>query len=132
MEEEKQTTEVRESNVVQDGEAVQRKTATRTTATSGVVVLQRVIWYITGVIVALLALRVVLQLLGANDESGFVSFIYSVSGLFAAPFFGVFSYEPAYGQSTLEASSLVAIAVYLLVGWGLAKLVTITRPHEEI
>lgn len=132
MEEEKQTTEVRESNVVQDGEAVQRKTATRTTATSGVVVLQRVIWYITGVIVALLALRVVLQLLGANDESGFVSFIYSVSGLFAAPFFGVFSYEPAYGQSTLEVSSLVAIAVYLLVGWGLAKLVTITRPHEEI
>jgi len=132
MEEEKQTTEVRETNTSSGGTDVHRRTVTQQTPTSGVVIFQRVVWYLTGAIIVLLLMRVALQLLGANDSAGFVSFVYSLSGMFAAPFFGIFSYEPSYGKSYLEVSTIVAIVVYYVVGWGIAKLATITRPREEV
>jgi len=132
MEEEKQTTEVRETNTSNGGTEVHRRTVTQQTPTSGVVIFQRVVWYITGAIIVLLLMRVILQLLGANDSAGFVSFVYSLSGMLAAPFFGIFSYEPSYGKSYLEVSTIVAIIVYYIVGWGIANLATITRPHEEV
>lgn len=96
----------------------------RAPASSGVVA-QRVVWYITGVIVALLALRLILQLLGANEDNGIVSLIYGLSGFFAAPFFGMFNYEPSYGESYFEVNTFVAILIYLLLGWGIAKLFTL-------
>ena len=46
----------------------------------------QVIWYLLGVIEVLLGFRVLLKLLGANVQSGFTSFIYSVSSPFALPF----------------------------------------------
>lgn len=132
MEEEKQTTEVRETNKVDNGEKVHRTSVTQTSPTSGVVIFQRIVWYLTGAIVILLVMRVVLQILGANDSADFVNFIYSLSNIFAAPFYGIFGYQPTYGKSYLEVSTIVAILVYAIVGWGIAKLATITRPHEEI
>lgn len=91
----------------------------------GSVVAARVVWYITGVIIAFLALRLILQLLGANEGNAFVDFVYGVSGFFAAPFFGMFSYEPSYGVSYFEVSTFVAILIYALIGWGLARLFTL-------
>lgn len=132
MQEDKQTTEVRETNKQVGDTNVQRQTVTQQTAASGAVIFQRVIWYIVGIIVALLLLRLVLLMLGANDTADFVGFIYAVSGLFAAPFFGIFNYQPTYGQFTFEMSTVVAIVVYVLVGWGIAKLATLSRPHEEV
>ncbi len=105
---------------------VRRQTVAQRTSVPAGVVAQRVIWYITGFIIALLALRVVLLLFGAN-RVGFVDFVYSFSGIFAAPFAGIFS-TPSYdGKFYLDSASLVAIAVYALVGWGLAKLFTINN-----
>lgn len=112
--------------------AAERQTVRRSSTVSGVVVAQRVVWFFVGLIVAFLALRIVLLLLAANQGSGFVDFVYAVGGMFAAPFFGIFSYTPAYGQSVLEISSLVAIVIYVLVGWGITKLLTLTRPQEEV
>lgn len=132
MEEEKQTTEVREVAGIDNGEAVRRQSVERRAATSGAVVFQRVIWYITGFIVALLLLRIVLQLLGANNDAGFVEFVYGLSNIFASPFYGIFNYQPVYGASYLEVSTVVGVLVYLLVGWGIAKLATLTRPSQEI
>lgn len=85
----------------------------------------RVIYWIAGVIIALLVLRIVLLLLAANPAAPFVNFIYNLSYIFAWPFFGIFNYQPAYGQSVLELSSVVAIIVYALVAVGLAKLFTL-------
>lgn len=130
--EDKQTTEVQQTQEQVNGTNINRETVIKRTPTSGVVVFQRVVWYIAGFIIALLVLRIVLLLLGANESNQFVSFIYSLSSLFAAPFFGIFSYQPSYGISTLEVSSIVAIAIYALVAWGLAKLVTLTRPSDEV
>ena len=111
---------------------VQREVVTERTATPMSIVAQRIVWYIVGVIIALLALRLILQLLGANEGNGFVDFIYGLSGVFAAPFFGMFSYEPSYGVSYFEISTLVAIVIYGLVGWGVAKLFTLGSSRTEV
>jgi len=131
MEEDRQTTEVRNSNERVGNTTVQRQSVEKRVAVSGVVIAQRVVYYIGGFIIALLALRLILQLLGANQGSDFVGFIYGLSAIFVAPFFGIFG-EPTFGASHFETSALVAIIVYALVTVGIAKLITLTRPHEEV
>lgn len=131
MQEDRQTTEVRETNAQVGDTTVQRQSVEKKTAVSGVVIAQRVIYYVGGVIVALLFVRLLLQLLGANEGTGFVDFVYGLSGVFVAPFFGIFG-EPTFGQSQFETSTLVAIIVYGLLTVGIAKLLTLTRPHEEV
>ena len=90
----------------------------------------RILWFITAVIAIILAFRFILILTGANSANGFANFVYAVSHPFAAPFFGLFSYQQVYGVAKFEASTLVAIAVYTLIGYGLTKLVTIRRTHQ--
>ena len=131
MEEDRQTTEVRKSNEQVGNTTVQRQTVAKKTAVSGVVIAQRIIYYVGGVILAFLIVRLILQLLGANQGSDFVGFVYGVSGMFVAPFFGILG-EPTFGQSHFETSTLVAIIVYALLTVGVAKLITVTRPHEEV
>lgn len=130
MDQERQTTEVRETNVQEGATNVQRQTVAQTTQADGRVVASRVVWYIVGFIIVLLVLRLVLLLLGANDNNAFVGFVYALSGVFAWPFYGIFSYQPAYGQSVLEVSSLVAAAVYALIGWGVSKLFTLNSARD--
>ena len=130
MDQERQTTEVRETNVQEGATNVQRRTVAQTTQADGRVVASRVVWYIVGFIIVLLVLRLVLLLLGANDNNAFVGFVYALSGVFAWPFYGIFSYQPAYGQSVLEVSSLVAVAVYALIGWGVSKLFTLNSARD--
>ncbi len=130
MDQERQTTEVRETNVQEGATNVQRQTVAQTTQADGRVVASRVVWYVVGFIVVLLALRMVLLLLGANDNNAFVGFVYALSGVFAGPFYGIFSYQPTYGQSVFEVSSLVAIIVYTLVGWGISKLFTLNSARD--
>ncbi len=88
----------------------------------------RVIWYIAGVLLVLLAFRFILSLLGANTTNGFANFIYSVSHPFVAPFFSLFSYNNIhYGVSRFEVYTLVAMAVYAVIAWGISALVNISR-----
>lgn len=131
MEEDRQVTEVRQTNDQVGNTTVQRESVARTREVSGVVIAQRVVYYIGGVIVALLLVRFVLQLLGANQGADFVGFIYGVSAIFVAPFYGIFG-EPTFGRAQFESSTAVAIVVYTLLTIGIAKLISLTRPHEEI
>jgi len=131
MEEDRQTTEVRQTNEQVGNTTVQRESVAKTTQTSGVVIAQRVIYYIGGFIIALLFVRLLLQLLGASEGSDFVGFIYTVTSLFVAPFVGIFG-EPTFGTSQFETSTFVAIIVYALVTVGIAKLISLTRPREEV
>ena len=129
---EEATREVRTTEEQVGNTTVERQTVSESAAAPSGLVAQRVVWYVVGVILALVAIRVVLLLLGANRENAFVDFIYGLSGVFAAPFYGIFSYEPSYGISTLEISSLVAMAVYALVGWGIAKLFTLGSNRADV
>ncbi len=117
-----QVTEVREANDQAGNATIRRQEVEVRNKVSGAVIASRVVAYVVGLIITLLAVRIVLQLLGANQGNGFVDFIYGLSGVFAAPFFGMFSYQPTYGVSTLEIGTVVGILVYALIGWGVTKL----------
>lgn len=88
-----------------------------------------VIYYILGVIEALLGIRLVLSLLNTtgtiNNSSGFAQFIYDVADPLTRPFYGLFNTtiggEPGFGVI------ITAMVIYGLVGWGLAKLLRIGR-----
>lgn len=131
-ERDQQTTEVRETNERQGNTNIRRQTVATASKVDGAFIAQRVIYYLAGVIITLLVLRITLLLLAANQGSGFVDLIYSVSGVFAWPFFGIFNYQPSYGQSVFELSSLVAIAIYGLVAIGLAKLFTLSKTDDAV
>ena len=89
-----------------------------------------VVWYIAGLLMILLGFRFVLALLGANPSNGFANFIYTTSHPFVAPFFSLFSYDGTrYGISRFEVYTLVAMAVYAVVAWAIARLFTLNRPR---
>jgi hypothetical protein len=129
MNEEERTTEVRTSEVQDGATNVQRQTVATARKADGNVVAQRVVWYIAGFIITFLALRLVLLLLGAQQGNFFVDLVYNVGGFFSAPFQGIFG-EPTYGSMYFDASSLVAIVVYTLLAWGIAKAFTLTGSRE--
>jgi len=79
------------------------------------------IYLIFGIVEAVIVIRFILRLLGANAEAGFASFIYRISNPLVAPFLGLFG-APQINGMVLELEALVAIVVYGLVAWGLAKL----------
>jgi hypothetical protein len=93
----------------------------------GATLAARIIWYIAGVVLTLLAFRFVLILLGANKGNGFVDFIYSTSNPLVAPFYGLFGYDLRYGVAKFEIYTLVAMVVYAIIAFGLSRLVTINK-----
>jgi uncharacterized protein YggT (Ycf19 family) len=98
------------------------------TANYGINIVSRIIWFVAGVILLLLAFRFVLSLLGANTTNGFAQFIYNTSHPFVAPFFGLFNYNNIqYGVSRFEVYTLIAMAVYAAVAWVLSALANIGR-----
>lgn len=131
MSEFKETVTISEDHGVNEhGSEVQQKTrrVDTTTSTEGKSVITNVIWFIVGALSILLAFRFVLKLLGANPSSGFVDFVYNISGVFTAPFdniFGVTTTNTDTFRSVFEPSILVAAAVYALIGWGLVKLLNV-------
>ncbi len=131
MTETEQTTEVHETTTQPDGVKVQRHNVSRTTQTSGIVIAQRAIWFIIGVINALIAIRFILLLLGANQSTGFVDFIYGITSVLVGPFVGIFG-EPVYGRFLFDWSSILAIVIYSLIAWGIVRLITLAQPREEI
>jgi uncharacterized membrane protein len=131
MAEVERATEVRTDDGYDDDRSVRRETVRSGTVTDSRILARRVIWYIAGVIIVLLALRFLLFMLGANRDSGFVDFIYSVSAIFAAPFSGIFP-APTYGQFFFDTASLVAMLVYALIAWGLARLFTLNTSRADV
>ena len=88
-------------------------------------------YLILGIMEALLITRVILKLLAANPGSSFVRFVYNISALLVAPFQGIFP-TPATQNSVLELSSLVAIAVYALIAWGIVRLIAIVGQRQSL
>ena len=93
----------------------------------------QVIWYILGIIEVLLAFRIILKFLGANTQSGFTSFIYAISNPFALPFAGILGIT-GISEMVLEWSTLIAMAVYAIVAYGIVALFQLIKPtnSEEV
>ena len=81
----------------------------------------RIVYFVLGVLEIILLLRLIFRLLGANQSSDFVMFLYNLSRVFVAPFNGIFN-DQALGRSVFEISTLVAMVVYALVAWGIVAL----------
>lgn len=86
----------------------------------------RVVWFVVGLMAALIAIRFVLLAVGANENAGFAQLIYGLTGWMVAPFAALFgsnlTYPGAAGTGSLEVASLVAIVVYALVGLLVTKI----------
>ena len=86
------------------------------------------VYFIVGLIEILLAIHFIFKLLGANPANDFVSFVYGLGNVFLAPFVGIFQATTTEGAETtgvFEPGILIAMAVYALVGWGIAKLIDV-------
>ncbi len=84
--------------------------------------LVQLVYLLFGVLEVLLLLRFALKALAANPQADFAAFVYGVTAPFLAPFVGLFG-TPAANGAVLEPHTLVAIVVYALVGWLIARLV---------
>lgn len=74
-----------------------------------------IINFIFGIIIALLAFRLLFRLLGANPSNGIVDFVYNTSEPFVQPFFGIFNSSIDLATGRFEIETLLAIIVYGVV-----------------
>ncbi|MGH2478799.1 MAG: hypothetical protein ACRDHW_03985, partial [Ktedonobacteraceae bacterium] len=81
-----------------------------------------VIYFLLGVLEVILGLRFIFRLLGASMSSDFVTFLYNLSHGFVTPFNGIFNDQTLSTHSVFEVSTLVAMLIYALIGWGLVAL----------
>lgn len=92
-----------------------------------------IVYYVLGVLEILFAFRFVFKLLAANPNSGFVSMIYSITNVFLYPFSGIFqtATAPMDGlQAVMEPATLVGMAVYALIAWGIIKFIEVIRLNQ--
>lgn len=115
--------EYQQRHVVRDVAADQRVTISRIT---------QILWLLFGFLEALIGLRVVLKLIGANPAAFFAQMIYGITDVFLWPFAGI-TPDPGVGAFQLEISSIIAMIVYALVAWGLTRLIWVLfyRPNTS-
>jgi hypothetical protein len=91
----------------------------------------RFVYYALGFVEVILALRFFLKLAGANPQNIFAEVIYGVTSLLLLPFKGLFPVravtEGEVVLRTFEFSTLVAMVVYALIAWGIAKWIIIFK-----
>ncbi len=82
-----------------------------------------IVYFLAGVAEALLALRIVFRLLGANPGSGFVAGVYNFSQPLVNPFAGIFNQPAAtaVGQgavtpSVIDWPAIVALIIIAIIG----------------
>ena len=111
-------------------EAVDNVEARRSTANW----ITGLVYFLFGLIEIAIALRILLKLLAANPNAGFSQFIYGVTGPFVAPFAGIIGQPAASNGSVFELSSVLALIIYLLLSWIIAKLLQllIDRPSTGV
>jgi len=93
----------------------------------------QLIWLLLGILEAMIALRIMLKLIGANPESTIVALIYGFTSLFLFPFVGLIS-SPAAGNMVLELSSMFAMLIYALLAWAVERIVWLIfyRPRGPV
>lgn len=86
------------------------------------------VWYVVGVIDVLVALRFIFFILGAKN-TGFTSILYQVTYPFVALFKGIFP-SPTSDTGYFDTAAVLAIIVYVLLGWGIVSLIDISKRNK--
>ncbi len=105
---------------------VQRRVV-RNTATEQRLMLARatqVLWLLFSFLEALIGIRVVLKLIGANPAAFFSQVIYGITDVFLWPFAGL-TINPGAGAFVLEITSIIGMIVYALIAWAITRLIWI-------
>jgi uncharacterized protein YggT (Ycf19 family) len=120
---ERRETEIEHRRVVADQPPAMSSSEVVSTANPGRRAMD-LVYLFFGVIDGLLLIRLVLKLLGANTAAGFTQWVYGVTNVLLAPFRNLL---PTIGSehSVLEMSVVVAILVYALIAWAMARLMAI-------
>ncbi|MFA5809669.1 MAG: hypothetical protein WC935_04935, partial [Thermoleophilia bacterium] len=63
--------------------------------------------------------------------NSFASFIYRIARVFVWPFFGLVA-EPTSNGSVFEVSSIIAMTVYLLIAWGITRLIYLVMKPSRV
>ena len=77
----------------------------------------RIINGIIGLIEAALALRLVLELVGANASSQFVATVYGITDRFLGPFVGAFPNISLGGGYEIDVTAILGMIGYAILGW---------------
>lgn len=81
-----------------------------------------VTYFVLAVLEVILGLRLIFRLLGANQDNGFIMFLYNLSHVFVGPFNGIFNDQTLGRSGVFEISTLIAMLVYALLAWGIVSL----------
>jgi hypothetical protein len=95
---------------------------------------EHMVYYIFGFMEILLVFRMIFKITGANSFSAFVGLIYGITGIFILPFEGIFRSgytQGAVAASVFEPATLVAIIVYVVLAWGIVKLLSVLSGEQQ-
>jgi uncharacterized protein YggT (Ycf19 family) len=122
--------QVRDRTVYRPVDPVTGDTVYRTVVPGYVRAIQ-IVWFIAGLIDVLVGLRFVLKLFGASEASPFVTLLYALTAPLVGPFQNIF---PESGQRgfVFEPASLVAIAIYPLIAFGVVSLIRIISQRRTV
>jgi hypothetical protein len=81
-----------------------------------------VTYFILGVLEVIMGLRLLFRLLGANQDNGFITFLYNLSHVFVGAFNGIFNDQAIGTQHVFETSTVIAMLIYALIAWGIVSL----------
>jgi uncharacterized protein YggT (Ycf19 family) len=86
----------------------------------------QIVYTIGSIVAVLLVIRIIFELLAANPNAGFSNLIYTITAPLVAPFQGVFPTPQSHGN-ILDLAAVLAIIVYALLTWGIARLFELIR-----
>ena len=116
---------VHEEHVVQNVNLEYRETVYK---------VSQIVWLLFGGLEALVGIRVILLLIGANPANGFTAFVYQITQLFLWPFQNLIA-NPTFQNMTLEVTSIIAMIVYALLGWLIVRMIWVVfyrAPTSEV
>jgi len=91
----------------------------------------QLVWLLAGVVDLILALDFVFRAVPANN-TGFAHYIYRLGGWLGAPFDGIFNTTTAnHGTSVFRWSDVLAVVIYAVAAWIVARLIRITAPARR-
>jgi len=93
----------------------------------------QLIWLLLGLLEASIALRIVFKLIAVNAANPFAKLLYGVTNLFVGPFKSLVG-NPTSSNNVLEITSIIAMLVYLLIAWGIERIVNVLfyRPRGPV
>jgi uncharacterized protein YggT (Ycf19 family) len=91
---------------------------------------RKTIRFVFSVIEVLLVLRFFLKVVGANPASPFGLFLFGLTDLLMAPFTSLLP-TPAMGNSDLEFTTLLVLAVYPVFGWIISRAIQLLHYKEQ-